>query len=53
MNLTDSQLLYFVNNRLKLAKGKRGEYLAQVDHLIERFSAACAGDQVISIEKFL
>jgi hypothetical protein len=53
MELTDSQLNYFVNNRLKLQKGKRAEYLAQVDHLIERFSAAANGDKVIDIKKFL
>jgi hypothetical protein len=53
MELTDSQLNYFVNNRLKLPKGKRAEYLAQVDHLIDRFTVACAGDQVINIKKFL
>lgn len=53
MELTDSQLLYFVSNRLKLEQGKRAEYLVQVDHLIDRFSAACAGDQVIDIKKFL
>jgi hypothetical protein len=28
MELTDTQLNYFVNNRLKLPKGKRTEYLA-------------------------
>lgn len=53
MELTDTQLLYFVNNRLKLPKGKRSEYLAQVDHLIERFEAAAKGDSLISIKKFL
>jgi hypothetical protein len=53
MELTDGQLLYFVNNRLKLPKGKRAEYLAQVDHLIDRFSAAADGDDVIDIKKFL
>jgi hypothetical protein len=53
MELTDSQLNYFVNNRLKLPKGKRAEYLAQVDHLIERFDAAAKGDSVIGIKKFL
>jgi hypothetical protein len=53
MELTDSQLNYFVNNRLKLPKGKRAEYLAQLDHLIERFSAAANGDKVIDIKKFL
>lgn len=53
MKLTDTQLNYFVDNRLKLEKGKRTEYLAQVDRLIEKFAAACAGDQVINIKKFL
>jgi len=53
MELTDSQLLYFVNNRLKLETGKRGEFLAQVDRLIAKFDAACAGDQAINIKKFL
>jgi Nrap protein PAP/OAS1-like domain 5 len=53
MELTDSQLNYFVNNRLKLPKGKRAEYLGQVDRLIEKFSAAAAGDSVIDIRKFL
>jgi len=53
MELTDTQLNYFVNNRLKLPKGKRAEYLAQVDTLIERFSAAANGDKLIDIKKFL
>jgi hypothetical protein len=53
MELTDSQLNYFVNNRLKLPKGKRAEYLAQVDRLIEKFDAAAAGDKFIDIRKFL
>lgn len=53
MELTDTQLKYFVDNRVKLPKGKRSEYLAQVDHLIERFSAAASGDAVLDIKKFL
>jgi hypothetical protein len=53
MELTDSQINYFVNNRLKLPKGKRAEYLAQVDYLIERFAGAAAGDEMIDIKKFL
>jgi hypothetical protein len=53
MELTDNQLNYFVNNRLKLPKGKRSEYLKQVDHLIERFDAAAKGDSLINIKKFL
>jgi hypothetical protein len=53
MELTDSQLNYFVDNRLKLPKGKRSEYLGQVDRLIEKFSAAAANDKVIDIRTFL
>jgi len=53
MDLTDTQLNYFVNNRLKLPKGKRALYLAQVDCLIGRFSAAANGDSLIDIVKFL
>jgi hypothetical protein len=53
MELTDIQLHYFVNNRLKLPKGKRAEYLKQVDHLIERFDAAAKDDGQINIKKFL
>ena len=53
MDLSDTQLNYFVNTRLKLAKGKRSEYLAQVDHLIERFDAAAKNDNLINIKKFL
>src|SRR5208282_4167566 len=53
MDLTDTQLKYFVENRLKPPKGKRAEYLAQVDHLIERFAAASDTDKVINIKKFL
>jgi hypothetical protein len=53
MELADTQLNYFVNNRLKLPPGKRTEYLKQVDHLIERFDAAAKGDSLINIKKFL
>jgi hypothetical protein len=53
MELTDTQLNYFVDNRLKLPKGKRSEFLGQVDRLIEKFSAAAADDKVIDIRKFL
>lgn len=53
MELTDTQLIFFVNNRLKLPQGKRSEYLAQVDHLIERFDAAAKGSNLINIKKFL
>jgi hypothetical protein len=53
MELTDRQLNYFVDNRLKLPKGKRAAYLAQVDHLIDRFAAAAKGDDLVNIKKFL
>src|SRR6266481_2900924 len=53
MELIETQLNYFVNNRLKLPKGKRAEYLGQVDRLIEKFSAAAADDKVINVRKFL
>ena len=53
MELTDTQLKYFVDNRLKLPPGKRTEYLKQVDHLIDRFDAAAKGDSLINIKKFL
>lgn len=53
MELTDTQLNYFVNNRLKLPKGKRHSYLEQVDHLIEGFEAAAKRDSLIDIKKFL
>lgn len=53
MELSDSQLLYFVHNRLKLEKGKRAEFLEQVDRLISKFEGACKNDPVINIKKFL
>jgi len=53
MELTDSQISYFVDNRLRLPKGKRTEYLGQVDRLIEKFTAAAKGDDVIGVKKFL
>ena len=53
MELKDSQLNYFVENRLKLPKGKRQEYLGQVDRLTEKFTAAAKDDEVIGIKKFL
>ena len=53
MELTDSQLGYFVDNCLKLPKGKRSEFLTQVDNLITVFSGAAKKDPVINIRKFL
>ncbi len=53
MELSDTQLGYFVDTCLKLPKGKRAEYLGQVDNLIEVFSRKAAADPVINIKKFL
>jgi hypothetical protein len=53
MELTDTNLEFFVSKRLKLAPRKRSEYLAQVDHLIARFEAKVHGDPVFGVRKFL
>lgn len=53
MELTDAQVGRFVDNALKLPKGRRQEYLAQVDRLIELFTAAAEDDPVIDVRKFL
>lgn len=53
MELNDAQVGWFVDNRLKLPKGKRSDYLAQVDRLIENFAAQVAKDPNLRIVKFL
>jgi hypothetical protein len=53
MKLTDSEIAYFVDNRLKLKPGKRAEYLAQVDNLITRFKAKVDVHPSLGIKKFL
>lgn len=53
MELTDTQLSYFVDNCLKLPKGERTEFLGQVDNLIDVFSRKAAADPVVNIKKFL
>ena len=53
MELRDSQLCYFVETCLKLPKGKRAEYLAQVDRLIDVFERQAKDDPVVNIRKFL
>jgi tRNA nucleotidyltransferase (CCA-adding enzyme) len=53
MQLTNAEIEYFVNNRLKLVAGKRSEYLAQVDHLIEQFKAKADKTPHFGIKKFL
>jgi len=53
MKLTDTEISYFVDNRLKLKPGKRAEYLAQVDNLITRFTAKVDAHPSLGIKKFL
>ena len=53
MDLSDTQISYFVDNRLRLPRGKRSEYLAQVDYLIETFKAKINEDGTFGIKKFL
>lgn len=53
MELTDSQIQGYVNSKLKLAAGKRSEYLAQVDRLIELFRTKVRDTPGLNITKFL
>jgi hypothetical protein len=53
MELTNTQIVYFVDNCLKLPKGKRAELLGQVDNLISVFTRKAQEDPVINIRKFL
>jgi hypothetical protein len=53
MKLTDTQINYFVENRLKFKPGKRAEYLAQVDNLIAGFKAKVDAHRSLGIKKFL
>lgn len=53
MDLSDAQIGYFVDNRLRLPRGKRSEYLAQVDYLIQTFKAKIDTDATFGIKKFL
>jgi hypothetical protein len=53
VELTDAQYLQFVSNHLKLPHGKRSEFLAQVDTLIERLWKAAADVPNLKIRKFL
>jgi hypothetical protein len=53
MKLTDAEIGYFVDKRLKLKPGKRSEYLEQVDNLIAGFKAKVAAHPSIRIKKFL
>jgi hypothetical protein len=53
MELTDTQLVYFVDTCLKLPSGKRKELLDQVDNLIAVFERTAREDPIINIKKFL
>jgi hypothetical protein len=53
MKLTDTEINYFVDNRLKLKPGKRSEYLAQVDNLIAGFRAKVDAHPSFGVKKFL
>lgn len=53
MKLTDAEINYFVDNRLKLKPGKRSEYLGQVDNLIAGFKAKVDAHPSFGVKKFL
>lgn len=52
MELTDTQLTWFVDNRLRLPAGSREKYIDQVENLIKQFSAAAEADPVIDVVGF-
>jgi hypothetical protein len=52
VELTDAQIGYFVDNRLKLPQGQRAEYLNQVDYLIKRFTAKVEEESAFGIKKW-
>lgn len=53
LQLSDSAYLTFVHDRLKLPKGKRSDYIAQVDTLIERFTKTAAETPDLQVKRFL
>ena len=53
MILSDAQYVEYVADALKLPKGKRSEYLAQVDTLIERLTKVAKDVPELTIRKFL
>lgn len=53
MQLPNTAYLAFVDDRLKLAKGKRAQYIAQVDTLIERFTKTAADSPDLQVKRFL
>lgn len=52
MQLTNSQLSYFVDNALKLPPGKRKHYLEQVDFLIMRLEGKIKSDTSFKVKGF-
>ena len=52
MKLNDAQLNFFISKVLKLAPGKRLEYLAQVDGLIGRMRVKIESDSKFGVKKF-
>lgn len=53
MQLSNNQYLAFVADRLKLPKGKRSEYIGQVDTLIERFTRVASEAPDLQVKRFL
>jgi len=53
LQLPNTAYRAFVDDRLKLVKGKRAEYIAQVDTLIERFTKAAAEAPDLQVKRFL
>jgi hypothetical protein len=52
VQLTDAQINVFVDKVLKLPRGKRQEYLGQVDYLIARMQAKIDEDSSFAVKKF-
>ena len=52
VQLTDAQINEFVDKVLKLPRGKRQEYLDQVDYLIARMQAKIDEDSSFAVKKF-
>lgn len=52
MQLTDAQINVFVSSVLKLPRGKRQEYLTQVDYLIDRMQAEIDKNSSFAVKKF-
>lgn len=53
MQLTDTQLTYFVDHRVKLPKDQREKHLEQVSNLITEFRRVASDDRTINVQKFL